>query len=161
MPYLYTLHTISQQDLSYLQVAALTLSTHNKADKPIAEFNKIISLLRQCILENMLIRKPRPKPQQDYIRAVVNFTRHLKPSPDTATTEDLRDNQLPMTNLRVSNATINSLIAELTFIFDAILGYIDLVRKLQYIHKPRKFPEILSVEQCKDRRDYYYAVNFC
>ena len=67
--------------------------------------NKSISPLRQRMLEDMTIRKLGPKTQKDYIRAVVNFTRHLKRSPDTATAEDLRDYQLHMARQRVSSGT--------------------------------------------------------
>ena len=66
------------------------------------KFNKTIHPLRQRMLEDMVIRKLGAKTQKDYIRAVVNFTRHLKRSPDTATAEDLRDYQLHMTHQRGS-----------------------------------------------------------
>ena len=45
--------------------------------------NKSISPLRQRMLEDMTIRKPGPKTRKDYIRAVINFTRHLERSPDS------------------------------------------------------------------------------
>ncbi len=109
--------------------------------------NKSISPLRQRMLEDMAIRKLGAKTQKDYIRAVVNFTRHLKRSPDTATAEDLRDYQLHMARQRVSSTTINSAISGLKFFFDTTLDRVELVRKLRYIHEPRKLPEILSIEE--------------
>jgi len=111
------------------------------------KFNKTISPLRQRMLEDMAIRKLGAKTQKDYIRAVVNFTRHLNRSPDTATAEDLRDYQLHMTIQRVSSSTINSAISGLKFFFDTTLDRVELVRKLRYIHEPRKIPEILSIEE--------------
>ena len=49
-----------------------------------------ISPLRQRMLEDMALRKLAPKTQSHYIRAVINLTRFLGRSPDTASPEDLR-----------------------------------------------------------------------
>jgi len=49
-----------------------------------------ISPLRQRMIEDMALRKLAPKTQSNYLRAVINFTRFLGRSPDTATSEDLR-----------------------------------------------------------------------
>jgi hypothetical protein len=49
-----------------------------------------ISLLRQRMSDDMTLRKFSPKTQTGYIRVVMNFTRFLGRSPDTATPEDLR-----------------------------------------------------------------------
>ena len=51
---------------------------------------RLTSPLRQRMLEDMRLRKLSPKTQKAYIRAVVNFTRFLGRSPDTAEAEDLR-----------------------------------------------------------------------
>jgi len=55
---------------------------------------KSISPLRQRMLDDMRMRKLSDKTQSHYIRAVVNLTRFLDRSPDTATPEDLRRYQL-------------------------------------------------------------------
>ena len=55
---------------------------------------KTISPLRQRMTEDMMLRKLSPKTQAVYIRAVKNFTRFLRRSPDTASAEDLRQYQL-------------------------------------------------------------------
>ena len=49
---------------------------------------KHISPLRQRMIEDMTMRKLSPKTQTAYIRAVKNFTRFIKRSPDTACAED-------------------------------------------------------------------------
>ena len=51
---------------------------------------KPINPLRRRMLEDMTLRKLSPKTQATYIRAVINFTRFIKRSPDTASAEDLR-----------------------------------------------------------------------
>jgi integrase/recombinase XerD len=98
--------------------------------------NKTIHPLRQRMLEDMTIRKLGTKTQKDYIRAVVNFTRHLKRSPDTATAEDLRDYQLHLANQRVSSGTINSAISGLKFFFDTTLDRVELVRNYATFMNP-------------------------
>jgi hypothetical protein len=50
--------------------------------------SKPVSPLRQRMIEDMTLRKLSEKTQNTYIRAVVNFTRFLGRSPDTATAED-------------------------------------------------------------------------
>ena len=109
--------------------------------------NKTISPLRQRLLEDMAIRNLGAKTRQDYIRAVVKFTHYLKRSPDSATAEDLREFQLHLTNQGASSGVINATVAGLKFFFGTTLDRPDLVRKLRYLHVPRKIPEILSVEE--------------
>ena len=59
-----------------------------------------ISPLRQRMIEDMALRKLSPKTQSKYIRAVINLTRFLGCSPDTATAEDLRRYQLHLVDTR-------------------------------------------------------------
>ena len=61
-----------------------------------SQSKKSISPLRQRMIEDMSMRKLSPKTQTAYIRAVANFTRFLRRSPDTASPEDLRRFQLHM-----------------------------------------------------------------
>ena len=58
---------------------------------------KPISDLRRRMLEDMAVRKFGEKTQHDYIRHVESFARFLGRSPDTATGEDLRRYQVPLT----------------------------------------------------------------
>lgn len=53
-----------------------------------------ISPLRQRMIDDMRMRKLSPKTQSGYIRAVRQFAAYLGRSPDTASTEDLRNYQL-------------------------------------------------------------------
>ena len=65
-----------------------------------------ISRLRQRMLDDMRLRKLSPATQRNYIRAVVNLTRFLGRSPDTADAEDLRRYQLHMVEHGVTSMTI-------------------------------------------------------
>ena len=69
-----------------------------------------ISPLRQRMLEDMTLRKLSPRTQTAYIRAVKNFTRFIKRSPDTACAEDLRQFQLYLVEQGVSSSNLNATI---------------------------------------------------
>ena len=106
-----------------------------------------ISPLRQRMIDDMRMRKFGEKTQLDYVRAVRNFAKYLKRSPDTARVEDLRNYQLHLVDHGISPASLNSAISGLKFFFNVTLDRGDLVAKLQPVHMPRKLPVILSREE--------------
>ena len=106
-----------------------------------------ISPLRQRMIDDMRMRKFGEKTQLDYVRAVRNFTKYLKRSPDTASVEDLRNYQLHLVDHGISPSSLNSAISGLKFFFNVTLDRGDLVAKLQPVHMPRKLPVILSREE--------------
>jgi len=108
-----------------------------------------ISPLRQRMLDDMRMRKFGEKTQLDYVRAVRNFTKYLKRSPDTASVEDLRNYQLHLVDHGISPASLNSAISGLKFFFNVTLDRGDLVAKMQPVHLPRKLPVILSREEVR------------
>lgn len=64
--------------------------------------------LRERMIEGMRIRGMGDKAQQAHIRAIKDFARFLKRSPDTATPDDLRACQLHMTNADITPPTFNA-----------------------------------------------------
>jgi integrase/recombinase XerD len=106
-----------------------------------------ISPLRQRMIEDMRMRKFGEKTQLDYVRAVRNFAKYLKRSPDTARVEDLRNYQLHLVDHGISPSSLNSAISGLKFFFNVTLDRGDLVAKLQPVHLPRKLPIILSRDE--------------
>jgi len=106
-----------------------------------------VSPLRQRMIDDMRMRKFSDKTQLDYVRAVRNFTKYLKRSPDSAKVEDLRNYQLHLVDHGISPASLNSAISGLKFFFNVTLDRGDLVAKLQPVHMPRKLPVILSREE--------------
>ena len=83
-----------------------------------SQSTKPISPLRQRMLDDMRLRKLSPKTQSGYIRAVVNLTRFLKRSPDTAEAEDLRGYQLHLVEQGTSSGSVNANISGLRFFFE-------------------------------------------
>ncbi len=110
---------------------------------------KSISPLRQRMIEDMNMRKLSPKTQTGYIRAVKNFTRFLRRSPDTASPEDLRRFQLHMVSSGVSRISINATITALRFFFEVTLERPDAMKKMSTVRVERKLPEVLSLEEVR------------
>ena len=106
-----------------------------------------ISPLRQRFIEDMRLRKLQPRTQEAYLRAVKRLTQFLHRSPDTASTEDLRQFQLHLVNEGASAKTINATITALRFFFQTTVQRAEVVAMLSHIHEPRKLPVILSVEE--------------
>ena len=77
-----------------------------------------ISPLRQRMIDDMRMRKLSPKTQSGYIRAVRQFAAYLGRSPDTASTEDLRNYQLNLVDHSISPVSLNAAISGLKFFFD-------------------------------------------
>jgi site-specific recombinase XerD len=99
------------------------------------------------MIEDMTLRKLGASTQDQYIRAVLRFTRYLGRSPDTTTAEELRQFQLHMVEAGVSSTAINATLTGLKFLFEQTLDRPDLLKKIKRIYEPRKIPEILSAEE--------------
>ena len=108
---------------------------------------KPISPLRRRMLEDMTLRKLSPKTQATYIRAVINFTRFIKRSPDTASAEDLRQYQLHLVEQGIASGNLNATITGLTFFFATTLECPEAMAKMSHVHEPRKIPVVLGLEE--------------
>ena len=108
---------------------------------------RAISPLRRRMIDDMKIRGIGQKTQEDYIRAIRNFTRFFGASPDRAGFEDLRRYQLHMRNQGIGAATINSTLSALRFLFKVTLRQAEDVDQLRYVREPRKLPVVLSHEE--------------
>ena len=74
--------------------------------------DQAISPLRRRMIEDMTIRKFAPKTQHDYLQRVKHFTAYLGPSPDTASSEDVR-RYLHLTASGVGVPTLNQTVSTL------------------------------------------------
>lgn len=108
-----------------------------------------ISPLRQRMIEDMRMRKFGEKTQTHYLRAVRQFAKYLGRSPDTATTEELRNYQLYLVDNGTSPASLNAAICGLKFFFSITLDRPEVMAKMKPVHLPRKLPEILSPDEVK------------
>jgi len=109
--------------------------------------SKPVSPLRQRMIDDMRMRKLSDKTQSHYIRAVVNLTRFLGRSPDTATAEDLRRYQLQLVDNGSTRMSINHTITALRFFFAVTLERPEALAKMSTVREPRKLPVVLSREE--------------
>jgi integrase/recombinase XerD len=106
-----------------------------------------VTALRARMLEDMRIRGMGDKAQKSHIRAIKDFAKFLKRSPDTATPEELRAYQLHMTDTGVTASTFNTRIIALRFFFGMTCGREDMKRFMQFRTLPRRLPMVFSVEE--------------
>ena len=78
--------------------------------------------------------------RHDYVRHVRAFAAFLKRSPDTATAEDVRRFQVHQREHGISESVIGATVSALRFLF-------GVSRKLVLAPRPRKLPDVLSVEE--------------
>jgi site-specific recombinase XerD len=109
--------------------------------------SRVISPLRQRMIEDMRMRKLAEKTQSHYIRWVRRFTAFLGRSPDTATVEELRRFQLHLVDSGTSPVSLNAAITGLKFFFEVTLGQPDLMAKMQPVRVPHTVPVVLSREE--------------
>ncbi len=109
-----------------------------------------ITPLRERMMEDMRIRGMGDKARKSHIRAIKDFARFLKRSPDTATPEELRAYQLHMTDTGVTASTFNTRIVALRFFFGMTCGREDMKRFMQFRTRPGKLPVGFSVEEVSD-----------
>lgn len=106
-----------------------------------------ISPLRQRMIDDMRMRKLGAKTQSGYIRAVVQLSRFLDRSPDTATADDLRRYQLHMVDHGISAITLNASITALKFFFEVTVRRGDVMDQMSTVHVPRTLPVVLSRDE--------------
>src|SRR6266478_2346339 len=108
---------------------------------------RVISPLRQRMLEDMRMRKLAPQTQVSYVRSVRRLAGYLRRPPDTATVEDLRNFQLHLVDRGTSPITLNATITGLKFFFGVTLDRGELMAKMKPVFVPRTLPVVLSREQ--------------
>lgn len=106
-----------------------------------------ITPLRQRMVDDMAMRSMRARTQQDYVRHVRAFTAFLQRPPDTATAEDVWRFQVHQREHGASESVISATVSALRFLFGVTLDRPNLLRKLVLAPRPRKLPDVLSVDE--------------
>ncbi len=106
-----------------------------------------VTPLRQRMLDDMAMRSMRSRTQHDYVRHVRAFAAFLKRSPGTATAEDVRRFQMHQREHGAGESVISATVSALRFLFGVTLDRPDLSRKLVLAPRPRKLPDVLSVDK--------------
>lgn len=109
--------------------------------------NKVISPLRQRMVDDMTMRRMSPKTQQGYVRAVKRFADFFGRSPDKATAEDIRCFHVHLAKTMARIPTMNATMTALKFFFGVTLGRRDAIDAIPFAREPRKLPVVLSPEE--------------
>lgn len=104
-------------------------------------------VMRQRLVEDMVIRGYSATTQSDYVREVVNFTNFLGGPPDFAEVEDLRSYQLHLAVSGASPAKMNACVSALRFFFRVTLGKAGLGERLARVRQEDRLPVVLSPEE--------------
>jgi site-specific recombinase XerD len=96
------------------------------------------------MIEDMTLRKLAPKTQSGYIRVIKNLASFLGHSPATATSEELRNYQLHLTNNGTSRISLNASVTALRFLYTVTLERHGIIAKISSVPVPRKLPIILN-----------------
>ena len=103
--------------------------------------------LRQCLIDDMTLRRFSRETQRNYIRDVGRLAAFLRRSPDTATGDDLRRFQIAQQELGLGVPTMNAIVSALRFFFVQTLNRPDLARRLVRLRHPRALPDVLSADE--------------
>jgi integrase/recombinase XerD len=110
---------------------------------------KIVSPLRQRMLEDMVARKLNPHTQRSHISSCKRLAAWLKRSPDTATPDEVRRFQLYLVESGASICNRNRIMTGIRFLFRITLRRHDLAAEVWHIKEPQKLPPVLSPEEVK------------
>ena len=110
---------------------------------------KIVSPLRQRMIEDMAARKLNPHTQRSHIYSCKRFAAWLKRSPDTATPDEVRRFQLYLIESGASICNRNRIMTGVRFLFRVTLRRHDLAAEVWHIKEPQKLPPVLSPEEVK------------
>ena len=104
--------------------------------------------LRKRMLDDMRIRNFSPHTIDCYIRAVAQFAKHFRKSPDLLGIEHVREYQLfLLEKKKVSWGTFNVAVCGLNFFYKATLRREWNNTHIPFPKKERKLPVVLSVDE--------------
>ena len=102
--------------------------------------DKPISPLRQRMLEDMTIRRLKPRTQAFYVSVVANYAQHFTASPDQLDYEHVRQYQLHLVQSGCKAGYVNQAMTALRFFYRVTL-------MIPLTHEPRKLRQVLTPEE--------------
>src|SRR5262245_55760318 len=108
-----------------------------------------ITPLRQRMIEDMNARQLGKHTQRGHIYSCKRFAGFIKRSPETATTEDIRQFQLHLAETGTSICNRNRIMTGLRFLFRVTLRRLDLATEIYHIREPQKIPLVMSADETK------------
>ena len=93
---------------------------------------KMMTPLRQRMIDDMTIRNMSPSTKKIYVYAVAKFSRFHGRSPDKLTFEDVREYRLHLVSRDTSRTSINPIMGALRFFYGTTLGRKEAVEQMPY-----------------------------
>lgn len=106
-----------------------------------------VTPLRQRMIDDMMIRNMSPLTQKSYVRAVKNFSKFFRQSPDKLTFENVRDYQLHLVSRGLGVQAINQIMCALRFFYKTTLGKKDVAEHIPLGRRPDTLPPVLARDE--------------
>lgn len=106
-----------------------------------------ISPLRQRMIDDMRLRNFAASSQQSYVRAVANFSRHFRQSPEQLGFDDVRDYHLHLIKRGLKATTISQILCALRFFYGTTLGIKDASEQIPLPKIGDSLPAVLTSEE--------------
>jgi integrase/recombinase XerD len=112
------------------------------------EKERMMSQLRQRMVEEMQMRRFALRTQESYLEAVTKLVRQVGKSPEAITTEEMRQYFLYLTNEKqLARSSVMQAICGLKFFYEQVLKREWEVYGIQWPRREKKLPVVLSVEE--------------
>jgi site-specific recombinase XerD len=106
-----------------------------------------VTPLRQRMIGDMTIRNMSPLTKKSYVRAVKNFSKFFRQSPDKLTFEDVRIYQLHLVSRGLGVQAINQIMCALRFFYGTTLGKTGVSEHIPLGRRPDTLPPILARDE--------------
>lgn len=106
-----------------------------------------VTPLRQRMIDDMTIRNMSPLTKKSYVRAVKNFSRFFRQSPDKLTFEDVRNYQLHLVSRGLGVQAINQIMCALRFFYGTTLGKTGVSEQIPLGRRPDTLPPVLARDE--------------
>lgn len=107
-----------------------------------------MTVLRQRMIEAMVLRGFAPRTQDAYCDAVVALAKHYHRSPDTLSAEQLQSYLLHLiTEKKLAYSSVNQASCAFRFMFGTVLRWPEVHLDIPMAKVPKRLPQILSREQ--------------
>jgi integrase/recombinase XerD len=107
-----------------------------------------MTLLRQRMLDALVLRGMATRTQEAYIDAVARLARHYRRSPDTLSADEVQSYLLHLLRERkLSRASVNQYGCAYRFLYGTVLGLNGEAFQIPLVAAPQRLPEILSREE--------------
>ena len=108
---------------------------------------KVVSPLRQRMIEDMKARKLGAHSQRSHIHSCKRFAAFLKRSPATATADDIRRFQLHLVESGLTIPNRNRIMTGVKFLLRVTLRRLDLAAEIYHLREPRRIPQVMSPDE--------------